>query len=107
MKKSHIYIFVLFLFSTFCQNKITEAQSQSMLLPIPCTSSSVINFTDYNAPIISTLPAHDFTYNNAPGDPHDEQQIHYPDNTSINEKYLGQHPMYAQQVAHDKDGKTS
>ena len=83
---------------------ILIAQSQSMLLPLPA-NSQIINFTEVDNPVITTLPFHDFTYNNGTpnGNPHNEGHLENSD-ISINEKYLGQHPMYAQTVVHDKEG---
>ncbi|MCK9612916.1 MAG: hypothetical protein PHR81_05070 [Bacteroidales bacterium] len=91
------------------------AQNQSMLLPFSgdtyptATGSKMINFMNPSNPIITTLPKHDFDFGNS--DPHLEYDLHAPaidnpDNLYLfNEKYLGQHPMYAQRVVHD--GKIS
>lgn len=83
-----------------------KSQTQSMQLPIPSESGSVINFIDPVAPAITNLPAHAFYINNDPtqiGDPHDE--LHLQDPTPpMFEKYLGQHPMFGQTVVHDNDG---
>ncbi|MCK9611952.1 MAG: hypothetical protein M0R16_03525 [Bacteroidales bacterium] len=85
-----------------------------MLLPISGSSTlsgptKVINFTDNTNPVMTNLPAHSFSVPGVPQtqvNPHIEQHLEFAI-PSMNEKYLGQHPMYAQQVVHDKDGKIS
>ena len=101
----------------FSINSNTKAQTQSVLLPIPGSyitnppdgqnGCKIMNFNNPSNPIITTLPKHDFDFGNS--DPHLEYDLHAPatnpDNLYLfNEKYLGQHPMFAQQVVHDKDG---
>ena len=84
------------------------AQNQSMLLPIPGNNNStLINFVNPENPVISCLPSHLFYHDNLPTpiDPHNEQQLEYDDvKNAMNTMYLGQHPMYAQTVVHDKEG---
>ncbi len=91
------------------------AQNQSMLLPVPGTYSTgsidydgckVINFSNSGNPVITDLPRHPFTAFGLTGRPHDEDHLKFA-SPSMNEKYLGQHPMFAQQVVHDKDGRIS
>lgn len=82
------------------------AQTQSMQLPIPSENASVINFSDPAAPVITTLPAHEFRIGGptgAFGNSHNEDNLRdaFP---SMFEYYLGQHPKYAQSVVHDNNG---
>lgn len=96
-----------------------EAQTQSLLLPIARTtayseSSSLINFFDSQNPQIETLPSFAFTIfdqQGAPiwGSPHDETDLanaSYPVDPYFlfNEKYLGQHPKWAQKIVYDNNG---
>lgn len=109
--KNSIKPYFLLLFIEILSTAYTvQAQNQSMLLPIPGdvdpnpTGSRCINFTNPANPSISQLPAHPFlidpfTY----GDPHIEAHLSIA-GSLMNELYLGQHPMYAQQVVHDKEG---
>ena len=89
------------------------AQNQSMLLPVPgiySTSTNdyegckIINFSNPGNPVIYELPKHTFYVEGIQGRPHDEYDLGHAD-PSMNEKYLGQHPMFAQNIVHDKDGK--
>ena len=84
---------------------ILFAQSQSMLLPVPA-NAQIINFTEANNPVITTLPFHEFTYNNGTpnGNPHIEGNLENSD-IYMDEEYLGQHPMFAQNIVHDANGK--
>jgi len=91
-------------------SSIAFAQNQSMLLPVPAGSSTsingskVINFVNPTNSVITPLPFFSFNYGNNAGDPHNEQQL-LTVSSLMNEKYLGQHPMFAQNIVHDKDGK--
>jgi len=90
------------------------AQNQSMLLPVPgiySTSTNdyegckIINFSNPGNSVIYELPKHTFYVNDViKGRPHIEYDLEHA-NPSMNEKYLGQHPMFAQNIVHDKDGK--
>ena len=87
-----------------------SAQNQSIILPIPGdiepnpTGSKSINFVDPANPVITELPAHSFFIaQDIPGNPHKEADL-YIVSSLMNEKYLGQHPMFAQNIVHDKDG---
>ncbi len=84
------------------------SQNQSMLLPIPGNNNStLINFVNPGNPVISSLPSHVFYHDGllTPINPHDEQQLAYDDvKAAMNTMYLGQHPMYAQNVVHDANG---
>lgn len=90
------------------------AQNQSMLLPVPgiySTSTNdyegckIINFSNPGNSVIYELPKHTFYVNDViQGRPHIEYDLEHA-NPSMNEKYLGQHPMFAQNIVHDKDGK--
>ena len=82
------------------------AQTQIMQLPIPSENASVINFTAPANPVLTNLPVFPFNVGDQfgpPGNPHNEDNLRdaYP---SINEYYLGQHPMYGQTVVNDADG---
>ena len=88
------------------------AQNQSMLLPVPgiySTSTNdyegckIINFINPGNPVIYELPKHTFYVEGIKGRPHVEYDLEHAD-PSMNEKYLGQHPMFAQNIVHDKDG---
>jgi len=88
-----------------------NAQNQSMFLPFPGdnyqaeTGSKMLNFINPSNTFVTTLPKYDFFINNVLGDPHDEADLTNTDaDPQMIEKYLGQHPMFAQQVVHDKDG---
>ncbi len=107
------FIFIAWIIIIIIQSQIL-AQNQSILRPFPgdtypvATGSKMVNFTNPGSPVVQTLPRFDFEawvlgnyYNH--GNPHDEDQLKYA-TPSMNEKYLGQHPMFAQQVVHDKDG---
>ena len=81
-----------------------------MILPFSGINSTnqyegnkVINFSNPSNPVPSELPKHTFYVGAAQGRPHDETDLYYA-NPSMNTMYLGQHPMYAQTVFHDKDG---
>ncbi len=105
MKKKNTKLVIVFLIIFIIQYKL-KSQNQSMLLPVPSESSSVINFINPLSPEISILPMWDsYRYGNPLQhiDPHSEEdlEIAIP---SMNEKYLGQHPMFAQNIVHDKDG---
>ncbi len=121
--KTFTYLFVLVIILITIHGKL-EAQNQSILLPFSgdtyptATGSKMINFTNSLNPIVESLPRFTFTVydptipGNRPGNPHDVSDLHAPatDPNNIylfNEKYLGQHPMFAQQVVHDKDGRIS
>ena len=67
---------------------ILFAQSQSMLLPVPA-NAQIINFTEANNPVITTLPFHEFTYNNGTpnGNPHIEGNLENSD-IYMDEEYL-------------------
>lgn len=85
----------------------SSAQNQSMLIPVPAENSSVINYINPSNPVITKLPAAELFRVGSQfgplGNPHEETDLNnsFP---SMNEIYLGQHPMFAQQVVHDKDG---
>lgn len=108
MKNRKLFFYLLL---SFCIVGSNKAQTQSMLLPIsgsstPTGPTKVINFTNPATPVTTSLPSHSFTVNGVqPGqeNPHNEQHLEFAI-PSINEKYLGQHPMFAQTVVHDKDG---
>ncbi|NLY23223.1 MAG: hypothetical protein GX048_07935 [Bacteroidales bacterium] len=83
-----------------------------MLLPVPgiySTSTNdyegckIINFINPGNPVIYELPKHTFYVEGIKGRPHVEYDLEHAD-PSMDEKYLGQHPMFAQNVVHDKDG---
>ncbi|MCK9613854.1 MAG: hypothetical protein PHR81_08630 [Bacteroidales bacterium] len=104
-----VFLAVIFALTAAIQSK---AQNQSMLFPVPGTYSTgstdydgckVINFSNSGNSVITDLPRHPFTAFGLTGRPHDEDHLKFA-SPSINEKYLGQHPMYAQQVVHDKEG---
>jgi parallel beta-helix repeat protein len=84
------------------------SQAQSLLLPIPgkhTASGQSCRMVDFSGSTLSTisLPSHGFSYNGNPGNPHDETHL-YPSLPLMNEKYLGQHPMFAQTVVHGPAG---
>ncbi|MDX9931680.1 MAG: hypothetical protein RB294_03785 [Bacteroidales bacterium] len=92
-----------------------NAQTQSFLLPVPGATTStgpctMINFSDNANPVVTELPSNTFTLSGQPGDPHSEYDLHAQSFDSQNgeyrfdEVYLGQHPMYAQNIVHDADG---
>ncbi|MEI6851842.1 MAG: hypothetical protein WCL06_03325 [Bacteroidota bacterium] len=98
----------------------SSAQNQSILLSIPATYTTtgtydydgckVINFTNPSSTSIADLPKQIFWVGGSQGRPHEEYDLNHsvPSNLYsqylFNEKYLGQHPMMAQNVVHDKDG---
>ncbi len=99
---------LLFASIIFCIQ--VSAQNQSMMLPFSGINSvnqyegcKVINFSNPSNSIISELPKHTFYAFGVQGRPHVEADLQNS-NISMNEKYLGQHPMFAQNVVHDKDG---
>ncbi len=99
-----------------CINFITKCQNQSILLPIPCATSftgpdKILEFTNNSNAVISNLPSYQLMLpGGVQGNPHIDEDLSHalanaPDNIySFNEKYLGQHPKFGQQVVHDKDG---
>ena len=121
LKKFSWVVILLFCLTCTFQYGL-HAQNQSMLLPFSgdtyptATGSKMINFTNSSNPVVTTLPKHPFDYGIDPGNPHDEDQLRAatipnPYNPGVvpyyyrmNKEYLGQHPMFAQQVVHDKDG---
>jgi hypothetical protein len=88
------------------------AKGQSLLLPVPGSATyngptGYIDFTDPNNPLFVGFPSHYFEniFNPTfPGDPHSEEDL-ANSSEPMDEKYLGQHPMYAQTVVHDADGE--
>ncbi len=99
---------LLFAFTIFCIQ--VSAQNQSMMLPFSGINSGnqyegnkVINFTNPSDAVITELPQHIFYVGAAQGHPHDEYDLSQA-NPSMNEMYLGQHPMFGQNVVHDADG---
>ena len=109
--KTNIFLkstLLLFAFTIFCIQVF--AQNQSMMLPFSGINSAnqyegckIINFSNPSNSVMSELPKHTFSVFGNQGRPHNEADLSQA-NPSINEKYLGQHPMYAQTVVHDKDG---
>jgi len=112
--KTKISKFVMFTLMLLSVRMVCNSQTQSMLLPVPGATTatgpcSVINFSSNYNPVITSLPAHPFLYANNPGNPHVENQLEltlsYQNGIyRIDEVYLGQHPMYAQNIVHDADG---
>ena len=86
------------------------AKGQSLLLPVPGSATSdgptgYIDFTDPGNPQFVEFPAHYFEIaTNIQGNPHLEVDLANSD-VPMYEKYLGQHPMYAQSVVHDTNGE--
>ncbi|MEI6854257.1 MAG: hypothetical protein WCL06_15520, partial [Bacteroidota bacterium] len=98
------------------------SQNQSMMLPFSgdtypnATGYKMINFNSISSPVVTTLPKHPFDFGLDPGDPHNEDHLQaatlpnpfsvdeIPNYYLMNKYYLGQHPMFAQTVVHDKDG---
>jgi len=93
-----------------------NAQTQSLLLPVPGATSptgpcTMINFSDNANPVVTDFPSHRFYLSQEEGNPHEEVDLHNsePDDWAnglyrFDEVYLGQHPMFAQTVVHDADG---
>lgn len=99
---------LLFAFTIFCIQ--VSAQNQSMMLPFSGINSAniyegnkVINFIDPSNSVPSELPKHTFLAAGNTGRPHIEGDLAQA-TPSMNEMYLGQHPMYAQNIVHDADG---
>ncbi len=92
------------------------AQNQAMLLPFsgdtdPSTGTKMLNFINPSSTIVTTLPKHNFYYGSIPGNPHDEIHLQATNTGTstdphyiMDDVYVGQHPMFAQQVVHDKNG---
>ena len=115
MKNIRITVFIVFAILFLSGQYNANAQTQSWLLPIPGSTSptgpcKMINFSDYTNPVITDLPSHSFTLPGPiSGNPHDEDHLNAAINPStqaylMDEKYLGQHPMFAQTVVHDEQG---
>ncbi|MEI6124256.1 MAG: hypothetical protein WCQ95_11590 [Bacteroidota bacterium] len=107
------FIFIVWIVIIIIQSQIL-AQNQSIFLPFSgdtypvATGTKMINFTNPGNPVVQTLPWHVFEASVGgnyyyPADPHIEGQLENA-TPSMDEMYLGQHPMFAQQVVHDKDG---
>jgi hypothetical protein len=102
--------FIIFL--VFCSSfSEVNSQNQSVLLPIPGDKSTnptntcqLINFSNPTTPTINTLPSHSFVVNGNPGNPRSESDLYFA-SPSMDEYYLGQHPMYAQNVTYDENGE--
>ncbi len=101
---------LLMVFTIICIQ--IPAQNQSMMLPFSGINSNatqfegnkIINFQVPNNSSMMELPKHLFSSGATnPADPHNENHLASADPLMI-EKYLGQHPMFAQQVVHDKGG---
>jgi hypothetical protein len=100
----------ILLFSTFLL--INNIYSQSVLLSIPGSvtpfgPTGYISFLNQTSPQFEELPAHSFVNTNnpgQPGNPHSEEDLNFA-SPSIAEKYLGQHPLFAQSVVHDMNGE--
>ena len=87
-----------------------SSQNQSVLLPIPGDHSTnptgtcqMIDFSNPSSPDIVALPAHPFLVNGNPGNPRLESDLYFA-TPSMDEYYLGQHPMYAQNITYDENG---
>jgi len=110
--KIRIFILVVVIILSFTQGQLLS-QNQSILLPFSGdtyspTGSKMLNFANTLNPVVESLPKHPFScwYDDIyypEGNPHNEDHLANADPLMI-EKYLGQHPMYAQSVVHDKDG---
>ncbi len=115
MKQRFLHLVLLATTLLFANQHFSFGQTQSMLLPVPGATSPTgpcvnINFSDNISPVITSLPYHPFYYGLGYGDPHNETQLiqtqaaNYGGVYLFDEIYLGQHPMYAQNIVHDADG---
>ena len=110
MKYSFLLYAAIIIGSALNFHQIANAQNQSIILPIPGSNSSniydgckTINFSNLSAPTILDLPKHTFYVGANLGRPHNENDLQNAA-PSMDEKYLSQHPMFAQAVVHDADG---
>lgn len=107
--KNISYKTTLLFIATICLQNI-YSQNQSLLLPVPGDNSlnpagtcQMINFGNPANPTIVNLPAHPFQVNYNSGNPRFETDLYFA-TPSMDEYYLGQHPMYAQNITYDENG---
>lgn len=100
------FVVIVFRFVLLCLINVSTAQ-ESKLLPIPSEDASWINFYNLTNPEIEVIPAaQSFTIppGTTPGNNHNEANLNAITNPPLNVQFLGQHPRFAQAVAHDNDG---